>query len=423
MKENLPNYIICLQRPKPRHIAIVFRRNNLSVDRFVKDSDTGYYSYNEVYRNSKFEISFTITVKSDDFSDIFSDNCHYFTAYGKSNSFDVTIRTKARLTSDVNLMRMNKILNESGKYVKYKCTLSGRFESYRLYDKNWNKISDEDKLAYLNLESIIKTDRSNNIIGIPIENVHSSIQIDSEQVKRCPYYRNALCMYLNNQCNPRAIGCKGIYYTSVTRTDTKRDNEKQILPSTLAQITKTKRLSTVILSYNRKCINENHSILDIKVKISVLLYINNKIIDEYVQAGYCPTCNQYIILKSDFIKIKQKGVLLCEIIDKTPDHVQNSKWKYSGAESRIHALGYNVVDKKGYTSEQRKIILANIMENYDIKKHEILSMIDLNISRKRAQKNYQKAVQKWKEDREFVIGYEHGDIPEVIIDRITIGRR
>ena len=46
-----------------------------------------------------------------------------------------------------------------------------------------------------------------------------------------------------------------------------------------------------------------------------LLYINRKIIDEYALAGYCPTCNQYIILKCDSIKIKQKGVLLCEIID------------------------------------------------------------------------------------------------------------
>lgn len=32
-------------------------------------------------------------------------------------------------------------------------------------------------------------------------------------------------------------------------------------------------------------------------------------------------------------------------------------------------------------------------------------------------------VQKWQQDREFVANYERGDIPEIIINRVTIGSR
>lgn len=63
------------------------------------------------------------------------------------------------------------------------------------------------------------------------------------------------------------------------------------------------------------------------------------------------------------------------------------------------------------------------MENYNISKHEILSMLDVNIARKENLPNYSEAVSKWKEDREFVENYKHGDIPEVLIDKITIGKR
>lgn len=63
------------------------------------------------------------------------------------------------------------------------------------------------------------------------------------------------------------------------------------------------------------------------------------------------------------------------------------------------------------------------MENYNISKHEILSMLDTNIARKIKLPNYADAVSKWKEDREFVENYKRGDIPEVLIDKVTIGKR
>lgn len=61
--------------------------------------------------------------------------------------------------------------------------------------------------------------------------------------------------------------------------------------------------------------------------------------------------------------------------------------------------------------------------NYGITQHEILSMLDTNITRKINMPNYAEAVEKWKQDREFVANYEFGSIPEVLIDEIIIGKR
>ncbi len=37
--------------------------------------------------------------------------------------------------------------------------------------------------------------------------------------------------------------------------------------------------------------------------------------------------------------------------------------------------------------------------------------------------DYADTVAKWQQDREFVVNYNFGDCPEVIIDEIMVGRR
>lgn len=180
----------------------------------------------------------------------------------------------------------------------------------------------------------------------------------------------------------------------------------------------------IVLCNNRKCFIEKHEVIDIIAIISIVQK-DGSIHNISNPAVYCKECNQYIILKSDFKTIKQKGTLLCKVIDKTPEHITKyKKYSYSGTESRVHSLGYNVI-KQGYdyTFKQRKIILANIIENYGVTQHEILSMLDANIARKINLPNYADAVEKWQEDREFVSNYNLGDCPEVVISEVVVGRR
>lgn len=50
-------------------------------------------------------------------------------------------------------------------------------------------------------------------------------------------------------------------------------------------------------------------------------------------------------------------------------------------------------------------------------------MLDTNIARKINLPNYADVVAKWQQDRNFVVNYELGDCPEVIINEVVVSRR
>lgn len=250
------------------------------------------------------------------------------------------------------------------------------------------------------------------------------LKINIDSVKECIYFKNKICIYINDICNPYSIKCKNPNILKKKINTANKSNIIQNNRNSISSYTNEQYVKTVVLSHNRKCVYEKHNLTDTKVIIRVLTS-KNKIENVVVLATHCKECNQYIILKNDFKYIKQKGTLLCRVVDKTPEYIAKHKnSSYSGTESRVHSLGYNVI-KQGYnyTFTQRKIILANIIENYGITQHEILSMIDTNIARKINLPNYVDAVEKWQQDREFVSNYKLGDCPEVFIDEVVIGKR
>ena len=210
------------------------------------------------------------------------------------------------------------------------------------------------------------------------------------KVNLCKHFQNYCCILINKECDPSTTSCHFEY---------KSLNNKSYYNKSTTD--KAVRVSAVILSHNRKCTYENHKQIDIKAVFKVL------------------------IKNTDDINFaKQKGTLLCQVIDKTPEYLSKHRGSSNTTESRVHSLGYNVIRQKyNYSFKQRKIILSNIMENYNVSKHEILSMLDTNIARKRNVPSYANAVKKWMEDREFVSSYKTGDISEVIIDEVVIGRR
>ena len=77
----------------------------------------------------------------------------------------------------------------------------------------------------------------------------------------------------------------------------------------------------------------------------------------------------------------------------------------------------------GYTKEQRQLILANILENTNISRHEVESCILRPMRQHRNQNNYADAVKAWEQDLEFVRSYQIGDIPEVLVNKLIIGKR
>lgn len=182
-------------------------------------------------------------------------------------------------------------------------------------------------------------------------------------------------------------------------------------------------VTTIVLSDNRKCTNNNHYIIDLNAKIRIA-QTNGELLIYDIPAAYCKECDTYFVLKKDYKVAKSNGKILCPIIDLTQEGEKKNKGKnLSSSESRIHQLGYNVQRDSNYTREQRQLILANIIENTNISKHEIESCIVRPMMQHKTQPNYADAVLAWQQDLEFIKDYKHGDIPEVIIDKIIIGKR
>ena len=204
--------------------------------------------------------------------------------------------------------------------------------------------------------------------------------------------------------------------------------EIQIVQSKKTAIKKSQNINEVgitaiVLSDNRKCTNNNHKIIDLNATLRIAKP-DGKVINHIIPAAYCEICDAYFVLKRDFKIAKERGTILCPVIDMTEQTI-NKKGitSLSTSESRIHQLGYNVRRGNGHTREQRQLILANILENTNVSKHEIESCILRPMMQHKNQVNYSDAVLAWKQDLEFIKNYKLGDIPEVVIDNIIIGRR
>ena len=433
MEPKNSDHFVCLQQVNKGQWSIIFRINNLSKQLFTYNAYENVYSYTEQYRDGLCNITLSLIINSSTFYDLFCSECKYFLAKGGTNSFGISIKTKPIKFNEIMSQKINKSIFEEVDFVTYRCIFKGFYNSYILFDKKWNKISktvNSNKYKNTKMKSKSKPKHQNQTIKeIPYEQVAiSKIKVNFNVVKNCRYFKSKICTYFNDICNPYSVRCKNpsILFPKNNSIIPKTDNTTQPAKKQTSKVTftKTQHVKTVVLSYNKKCVYEEHNLTDVDAIIKVLTP-NNKVIDVKVSAVYCKECNQYIILKTDYRSIKQKGTLLCRVIDETPEYIAKHKnSSYSGTESRVHSLGYNVI-KQGYnyTFEQRKIILANIIENYGITQHEILSMLDTNIARKINLPNYVDAVQKWQQDREFVANYKLGDCPEVIIDEVIIGIR
>lgn len=179
-------------------------------------------------------------------------------------------------------------------------------------------------------------------------------------------------------------------------------------------------ITAIVINDTRSCIYNEHLINDI-VAILRIGTTAGDIKIYSVQAGYCNECDKYYILKKDFKLAQKLGAILCPVIDLTKiKDKKQYKIQSTTTESRIHQLGYNVIKKNMYTTKQRHLILANIIENTNISKHEIKSNIERCIKQHQTQPNYAEAVACWKIDYDFVSNYELGDIPQVKVEKIII---
>ena len=74
--------------------------------------------------------------------------------------------------------------------------------------------------------------------------------------------------------------------------------------------------------------------------------------------------------------------------------------------------GYSVSQEEGLTNAARRKILALIVDYKILTKNEIIGYLDFFISQRKNQSRYERAIDKWKQDREFISEYRTGEFEQ-----------
>ena len=179
-----------------------------------------------------------------------------------------------------------------------------------------------------------------------------------------------------------------------------------------------------------KCMHNNHQIEDIKAVFTTISRLGtvNKIT---IPAGYCSTCNMYFIMESTYNRIKKSGIPICRTMDEKNYLKSNTTGIYYNglaSESVLMQFGYTVSKQDDLPAEQRRRILAAIVDNDVLKRNEVVSYLDYFINQRKNQKNkdgslrYKDAIDKWRADRAWINQYKLGSYKEVVIGSIVTGK-
>ena len=116
--------------------------------------------------------------------------------------------------------------------------------------------------------------------------------------------------------------------------------------------------------------------------------------------------NEYLTRHYD--ELCKKGRPICKVIDAaTGKALSDSNFAFNSS-SVLSEMGYNVQAAANMTAAQRQEILRKAVEEKGVSVNEILNLLELQIRLHSDRESYQSAVDKWKEDSDFVKSYGIG---------------
>lgn len=158
-----------------------------------------------------------------------------------------------------------------------------------------------------------------------------------------------------------------------------------------------------------RCLHKEHQLRNIQGNIDIIDKDGN-VRQVSVPAGYCPNCNLFFIMESTYQVLKSKGTPRCRVSDEKT-YLKNG-FAVNGMrlarESILMQYGYSVSQEEGLTTIQRRKILANLVDDHILTRADIISYLDFFISQRSRQPKYEKAIEKWENDREFISEYKAG---------------
>lgn len=171
-----------------------------------------------------------------------------------------------------------------------------------------------------------------------------------------------------------------------------------IIPNSSTQPPTKQPLYLYYALNNIGCKQNKHSIISKKYYIQHIDGKNTIVIPVH----YCENCKRYLCGQFSFSLFKEFfGKLIVDIRNLSP-HTGN-EWHMQN-ESKLHQLGYNVIEGE-LTASERKNILISIMESNQLTFFEIVATIEQNIRIFETNYRMRNAVKKWKNDLGFINDY------------------
>lgn len=177
--------------------------------------------------------------------------------------------------------------------------------------------------------------------------------------------------------------------------------------------TSTIEFEDIIIRCNSFYCNVHHNVEDV-AGIVTLMRADGTFYTKKVPMAYCRSCNTYYMLENTYLDIAKFGCIFSRIM-KQDDYIKyGSSFDSGGALREIGPLkswGYSVGKAEGLSAEQRRNILAKIIDKDIMKKDRIMSYLDMFI---RMSSN-EDSIACWKEDRRFVSQYWKGTTKTVYV--------
>ena len=165
------------------------------------------------------------------------------------------------------------------------------------------------------------------------------------------------------------------------------------------------KVSFLVRSQLKTCVSKKHNLNSIIVEIQVIDK-NGNINNIEVNGFYCNDCKLYFILESEYERIRKKGTPLCQIFEEFK-YFNNISNKFDlNYESILYSFGYNVNSQNNLSDKQRFKILTFIIDNGILSKAEVISYLTYFINMRIGRKEYQNAINKWKNDIKLLNSYK-----------------
>lgn len=176
----------------------------------------------------------------------------------------------------------------------------------------------------------------------------------------------------------------------------------------------------IVRSNLNRCVYKEHSLISITTSVSILT--SGGIIEEKFNAMYCEKCNKYYILESTYENLKRIGHICCKVIeyDDVIGNLSNfNEWQ---KKSLLAMYGYNVNSTHALSTEKRHTVLDFLIQNKIMTPSKIINHLEMQIRLRRNMKTMKKAIEKWRDDIEYLYDYNKHD-SNVIVRSIYKGHK